>query len=39
MLDALMLLLLAVAFVGAVGYVGACADLTRMNGMGEDQTS
>jgi nitrate reductase NapE component len=31
-LDVLMLVLLAVAFGGAVGYVWACVDLTRTNG-------
>ena len=39
MLDFLMLLLLAVAFFGAVGYVRACADLTRTNGTAGDQAS
>ena len=32
MFDLLMLLLLAVAFAGAVGYVRACANVTRPTG-------
>jgi hypothetical protein len=36
-LDLLLLVLLAVAFVGAVGYVRACDDLTRTNGTAGDQ--
>jgi hypothetical protein len=35
--DVLMLILLAVGFAGAVGYVWACVDLTRTNGAGGDK--
>lgn len=35
--DLLMLLLLAVAFAGAVGYVRACAGLTRPIGAAPDE--
>jgi hypothetical protein len=37
MFDVLMLALLAVAFAGAVGYVRACASLTRPTGATPDQ--
>jgi hypothetical protein len=37
MFDLLMLALLAVAFAGAVGYVRACASLTRPTGATPDQ--
>jgi hypothetical protein len=37
MFDLLMLVLLSVAFAGAVGYVRACADLTRLTGATPDQ--
>jgi hypothetical protein len=35
--DVLMLILLAVGFAGAAGYVWACDDLTRMNGAAGDK--
>jgi len=37
-LDALMLILLAIAFAGVVSYVHACADLTRGSGPAQDKT-
>jgi hypothetical protein len=37
--DLLMLLLLAVAFAGAVGYVWACVDLTRPGTSSSDKSS
>jgi hypothetical protein len=37
MLDVVMLVLLFAAFGGAVGYVWACVDLTRANGMPGDK--
>jgi hypothetical protein len=35
--DLWMLTLLGVAFVGAVGYIHACVDLTRPTGNGTEQ--
>jgi hypothetical protein len=36
--DLLMLVLLAVAFAGAVGYVWACADMTRPSNAGGNKS-
>ena len=38
MFDVLMLVMLAVAFAAAAGYVWACVDLTQTNGADGDKT-